>query len=70
MEEKPILDGKFFEESKVAGTPKEGVMDKHKKAVRAISYANGNKSKAAEALGISRKTLYVWLNNALKEEFT
>lgn len=68
MEDQPILNGKFFEESKVYLPSKKGVIDKHKMAVGAIKNANGNKSKAAQELGVSRKTLYEWLNSELKEE--
>lgn len=68
MEDQPILNGKFFEESKVYLPSKKGVIDKHKMAVGAIKNANGNKSRAAQELGVSRKTLYEWLNSELKEE--
>lgn len=68
MEDQPILNGKFFEESKVYLPSKKGVIDKHKMAVGAIKNANGNKSKAAQELGVSRKTLYEWLKSELKEE--
>lgn len=68
MEDQPILNGKFFEESKVYLPSKKGVIDKHKMAVGAIKNAHGNKSRAAQELGVSRKTLYEWLNSELKEE--
>lgn len=63
IEEKPVLEGNpSLFANLIAGNNKEEQPDKRKRALKALANAGDNKTKAASALGISRKTLYQWLN--------
>lgn len=61
IEENPILEGKTVLFTNEISLPVEQYTDKYKKAQRALAEAGNNKTKAALRLGISRKTLYLWL---------
>jgi two-component system response regulator HydG len=45
-----------------ASAPAEGPQDRREAARRALAAHGGNKSRAAAALGVTRKTLYAWLD--------
>lgn len=60
IEENPVLEGKFFLTELVDAEQKESA-GRHQKALETLEAAGNNKARAARALGISRKTLYVWL---------
>ncbi|MCC7087476.1 MAG: phosphoenolpyruvate hydrolase family protein [Pirellulales bacterium] len=62
-EDQETLEGVYFvptERGKFAAHRSK--VKSHATAIQALQDANGNKSIAAKALGISRKTLYAWLN--------
>ena len=61
IEENPVLEGKSFLVIHEASSRKGGNTDKYQKAQHALAEAGNNKTKAALSLGISRKTLYLWL---------
>ncbi|WP_114752474.1 phosphoenolpyruvate hydrolase family protein [Pleomorphovibrio marinus] len=61
MEDQPILEGKNFQPSSSTNRSIEMEVPKSERALMAIREADGNKTKAAASLGISRKTLYIWL---------
>jgi DNA-binding NtrC family response regulator/predicted TIM-barrel enzyme len=67
-EERPVLEGRFFTPmprpfESADGDVGEECTGNHRKtrARQAVANARGNKSRAAAALGITRKTLYAWL---------
>jgi two-component system response regulator HydG len=63
MEEKPVLDGKAHWLKADQAQPADDENDyRFHKAQQALLAAEHNKSKAAASLNISRKTLYLWLN--------
>lgn len=64
LEEKPILEGNppLFADI-LPATKSASPFDKSKLAKKALVEAGHNKTKAALALGISRKTLYQWLDS-------
>ncbi|HMJ67622.1 MAG TPA: phosphoenolpyruvate hydrolase family protein [Cyclobacteriaceae bacterium] len=67
MEDHRILDGKAFwlkSETPQQGEEEEEDDYRYQKAQQALITAGYNKTKAAAALNISRKTLYLWLNHA------
>lgn len=61
IEDNPVLEGKSFLCNNEASSPEERYDDKYQKAQHALAKAGNNKTKAALTLGISRKTLYLWL---------
>ncbi|RCH56060.1 Fis family transcriptional regulator [Mucilaginibacter hurinus] len=61
IEDAPILEGKAFKHADKPAITQSYNENNHERAVRAMREAGGNKSKAANLLGISRKTLYVWI---------
>lgn len=63
IEENPVLEGKsFLFINEASSSSKERrYTDKYQKAKQALAEAGYNKTKAALTLGISRKTLYLWL---------
>ena len=63
IEENPILEGKsfLFINEAPSFSKERSYTDKYQKAKHALAEAGYNKTKAALALGISRKTLYLWL---------
>jgi two-component system response regulator HydG len=75
LEDSPVLEGLFFTPAAAPERPKAAEDDAPqdlaaakknacKEAVeKALRDHNGNKSLAAQSLGISRKTLYAWLNS-------
>ncbi|HYH56882.1 MAG TPA: sigma 54-interacting transcriptional regulator, partial [Anseongella sp.] len=65
IEESPVLEGKFFF---AAAPPARGQNSNQQKARQALAKAGGSKTKAAMLLGISRKTLYLWLKQAAGDE--
>lgn len=69
IEERPILEGNPTLLSDILPTKTGARYDKGKEAQKALVEAGYNKTKAAEALGISRKTLYQWLerSNSLED---
>jgi two-component system response regulator HydG len=71
LEDTPVLTGRFFHPvtdggterpaaEKATGAPRSR-RSRSQLAREAIQQAGGNKSRAASALGITRKTLYAWL---------
>jgi DNA-binding NtrC family response regulator/predicted TIM-barrel enzyme len=61
MEDQPLLEGKNFNPSSATCTSIEKEVPKKERAKMAIHETGGNKTLAAASLGISRKTLYIWL---------
>ena len=76
LEDGPVLRGTHFTPDGISRAPVMGVAQSRQVTVediyRAIEQAGGNKSAAATALGISRKTLYAKLaaleNSALSDD--
>jgi two-component system response regulator HydG len=69
MEEKPVLEGKapwLMADSDQHKDEGDGDGYRFQKAQQALVAAEHNKSKAAASLKISRKTLYLWLNQRNK----
>ena len=60
-EETPVLEGKSLMLSTGSSFPKALADDKFQQAQQALADTGNNKTKAADALNISRKTLYLWL---------
>lgn len=67
IEENPVLEGKSFLFINEDSSPEGQNPDKYKKAQYALAEAGYNKTKAASKLGISRKTLYLWLKQESKK---
>lgn len=63
IEEKPVLEGDPTLLPDLVDTPTTGPFNKSRAARIALDEARQNKTKAAASLGISRKTLYQWLNS-------
>jgi len=72
LEDASLLTGRFFQPiprptefvpSPPASPPRIPKTSRHRAAKEAVEAAQGNKSYAAASLGISRKTLYSWLNS-------
>lgn len=62
IEENSVLEGKSFLYTNEASPKEKPFTSKYQKAKDALTEAGFNKTKAALSLGISRKTLYLWLN--------
>ena len=71
LEETPVLTGRFFQSESGRRSPTPSAVQprpslppdlRHQRAKAAVESHFGNKSLAAAALGISRKTLYSWLH--------
>jgi len=61
LEDGPFLEARQFEpQAPRLAAGAEGI-DRRDRARQAIAQAHGNKSEAAKALGVARKTLYAWL---------
>src|SRR5690606_5508432 len=63
IEEKPVLEGSATKMPDLIETTTTGPFNKSRAARIALDEARQNKTKAAASLGISRKTLYQWLNS-------
>ncbi|WP_220020866.1 phosphoenolpyruvate hydrolase family protein [Arenibacter sp. ARW7G5Y1] len=63
IEDSPILQGDSTLFGEMTFPQQVVTLDKYQKAQKALIEAGYNKSKAALALGISRKTLYQWLES-------
>ncbi len=61
IEDNPVLAGNSFFFINKASSKVRRYTEKYQKAKHALAAADFNKTKAALALGISRKTLYLWL---------
>jgi len=59
----PVLTGKHFQPSARRATDDPGAA-RRQALQRALLQAGGNKSRAAELLGVTRRTLYAWLRDA------
>ncbi|WP_074309734.1 phosphoenolpyruvate hydrolase family protein [Singulisphaera sp. GP187] len=73
LEDGPILEGKHFEpvsrRATGAGPPQDDrdidpLAARRTALRRALRQAGGNKSRAAELLGVTRRTLYAWIRDA------
>lgn len=60
IEDNPVLEGRFFYPD-AGDSPSAGGSETYRRAQKALAEAGGNKTNAARLLGISRKTLYLWL---------
>jgi DNA-binding NtrC family response regulator len=64
-EDQETLEGVYFTPNPEIGEKANGSNTTPRAtAIKAVEQARGNKSKAAEALGVSRKTLYEWLRES------
>jgi two-component system response regulator HydG len=66
LEDSPWLMGNSFQPPCSDNRPQNPVVSqpRREQAIRAIADADGNKAEAARSLGISRKTLYSWMNES------
>jgi len=63
-EDGPMLIGAFFDARSGTVDAQSHAPSPRLRAERALREANGNKSRAAATLGVTRKTLYAWLRKA------
>ncbi len=61
LEDGPTLQGTHFIPQPWVAVVKHPERDRRARVEQALANARGNKSRAAQALGVSRKTLYEWL---------
>jgi two-component system response regulator HydG len=65
LEDGPVLLGRHFTPAASVGAAMPDVESARRERVRqALREAGGNKSRAAQRLGVSRKTLYAWMREA------